>query len=74
MKRFLTITGFLVILPSLLFAEQGNKRWGVGVNYPGLSVKCGLNAKQTIELKAQFAKDIFVQDLALAYPVLPKKG
>jgi len=58
MKRILTAAGFLIILPSLLFAE--GKGWGVGVNYPGLSLKCRLNAKQTVELKTQFGKDILV--------------
>ncbi|MFH1955066.1 MAG: hypothetical protein ABIL06_26060 [Pseudomonadota bacterium] len=59
-KKVLVMATALIILPSLLFAEAGSKKWGVGVNYPGLSLKCMLNAKQTIELKAQFGKDIFV--------------
>ena len=60
MRKVLTVAWFLIVLPSLLFAEQEGKRWGVGVNYPGLSLKCGLNAKQTLELKTQFGKGIFV--------------
>ena len=61
MKKLLAvIIVVLFVLPSLLFAEQEGKRWGIGVNYPGLSLKCELDAKQTLELKAQFGEDILV--------------
>lgn len=57
-KKVLTVAGVLIVLPSLLFAE--GKGWGVGINYPGLSLKYKADAKQTLELKAQFGKDILV--------------
>jgi len=38
LKKVLTVVVALIFLPSLLFAE--GKRWGVGVNYPGLSLSC----------------------------------
>ncbi|MDI6792841.1 MAG: hypothetical protein QME81_08260 [bacterium] len=60
MRKILVAVGFLVILPSLLFAEQEGKRYGVGVNYPGLGLKYGISSKTTLELKAQFGKDILV--------------
>jgi len=59
-KKILILSGFLIALPSLLFAEQEGKKRGIGVNYPGLSLKYGINAKQTLELKTQFGKDILV--------------
>ena len=37
-----------------------SKRWGVGVNYPGLGVKYRVNEKSAVGIKTQFAKDIFV--------------
>lgn len=32
MKKFLAVTVALFVLPSLLFAEQEGKRWGVRIN------------------------------------------
>jgi len=61
MRRFiLSILGILLILPSFVFAESLSNNLGIGINYPGLSIKYGINSKNAIELKTQFEKDIFV--------------
>jgi len=44
------------LLPALCFAKE----WGVGVNYPGLGVKCSLDKKNAVELRTQFGEDVFV--------------
>ena len=46
----------LLLLPVSSFAAE----WGVGVNYPGLGVKYGLDKKNTVELRTQFGEDVFV--------------
>ncbi len=59
MKMILIIIGWLIIFPSqIAFASSIEKKMGIGFNYPGLSLKYGINSKNTIEIKTQLGKDI----------------
>ncbi|MDI6792246.1 MAG: hypothetical protein QME81_05185 [bacterium] len=60
MKKVLTVTAVLTVLPSLLFADPLSKRWGVGANFPGVGLKYGINSQNTLEIRTQFGKDILV--------------
>lgn len=60
MKKVFAVTAVLIVLPSLLLADPLSKRWGLGVNFPGVGLKYGVNSKSTLELKSQFGKDVFV--------------
>jgi hypothetical protein len=72
MRKILTITGILLLLPSSVLADSIAKRWGVGVNYPGLSVRYGLNEKNVLELRSQFGEGIFVIGSRYYYNFNPK--
>jgi hypothetical protein len=72
MRKILTITGILLLLPSLCLADSIAKRWGVVLNYPGLSVKYGINEKNAVELKSQFGEGIFVIGPRYYYNFNPK--
>jgi hypothetical protein len=72
MKRTTIIIGILLFLPSFVLAESIAKRWGVGLNYPGLSVKYGINEKNALELKSQFGEGIFVIGPRYYYNFNPK--
>jgi len=41
-------------------ANDLTKKWGIGLNYPGISAKYGISPKFAVELRGQFGKDIFV--------------
>lgn len=60
MGKVAIITGIVLLFSSFVFADDLSKKWGVGINYPGLSVKYGINAESVIEIKTQFGEDIFV--------------
>ena len=60
MLRRQIIIGVLLLFPSLCLGNSIAKRWGIGVNYPGLSIKYGIDSRNALELKYQFAEDIFV--------------
>ncbi|MBU0701809.1 hypothetical protein KKE26_11065 [bacterium] len=62
----LIITGLLIILPSMVVASSArdavslDKKWGIGINYPGLGLKYKINSKNTVEIRTQLEKDIFI--------------
>lgn len=60
LRMALIITWLLIILPSMVLASSFDKRWGIGINYPGLGLKYGVNSKNTIEVKTQLEKDILI--------------
>jgi hypothetical protein len=72
-RRNLMITSVLFLIPSFVFADSLAKKWGIGVNWPGVSVKYGINAKNAVELKSQFGEDIFVIGPRY-YRILSSKG
>jgi len=57
-RRALIIIGWLIIFPSIVLASSFDKKMGIGFNYPGLSLKHGINSKNTVEIRTQFGKDI----------------
>ncbi len=59
-KMAVVVVGIVLILPSLCFANSQAGRWGVGINYPGVSVKYGINENHAVAIKSQFGEDIFV--------------
>ena len=59
-KTIVTLVMMLLILSTSVLADSLAKRWGVGINYPGVSVKYGINEHHAVEVKSQFGEDIFV--------------
>ncbi|MDI6781873.1 MAG: hypothetical protein QME49_07220 [bacterium] len=59
LRIVLIATWLLMILPSMALANDTPK-WGIGLNYPGLGLKYRVNSKNTVEIRTQFGKDIFV--------------
>lgn len=56
--RLILVVTVLLLLSSLARAEDLTGKLGLGLNYPGLSLKYGLLPKFAIEAKAQFGDDI----------------
>ncbi|MCK5492713.1 MAG: hypothetical protein KAJ14_06365 [Candidatus Omnitrophica bacterium] len=59
-KTIVTSVMMLLVLSTTVLADSLAKRWGVGVNYPGVSVKYGISKNHAVEIKSQFGEDIFV--------------
>ncbi len=55
-KTIVTLAMMLLILCTSVLADSLAKRWGVGINYPGVSVKYGINKNHAVAIKSQFGK------------------
>jgi len=60
MRKGLITVSVLLLLSSLVKAEDLSGRFGLGLNYPGISIKYGLSSKFAIEARGQFGDNISV--------------
>ncbi|MFH1860307.1 MAG: hypothetical protein ABH870_04765 [bacterium] len=60
----LIIMWLLIIFPLVALASSAkgasslDKKWGIGLNYPGFGLKYAINSKNTVEIRTQLGKDI----------------
>ena len=59
-KKTVLLVIVLLILPALVNAENIKGRLGMGLNYPGVSLRYGLSNKFALELKGQFGSGVTV--------------
>lgn len=68
-ERKVALVGMII---SIFFISEAqavdlNGRLGIGLNYPGVSLKCGVGPKVVIEAKGQFEEDITICGPRLYY-------
>lgn len=59
-KKTVLLVILLLILPALVNADNIKGRLGMGLNYPGVSLRYGLSNKFALELKGQFGSGVTV--------------
>lgn len=65
-KKFILVSIFL-IFSFKVYGEASRKKFGIGLNYPGLSIRYAANKKFTFEIKGQLDEEILVAGTRFYY-------